>query len=127
MSVARPRLLRILHICVLGLLMLGVAMKPVLGSLCETHALSHALLAHGYHEHQADQNHESLASREMDQAHASGGHWLLHEGDHGGTYADIIVAITLPTAPHGPTHVGMPPAVPVPQQRPLGPFRPPIA
>ena len=122
------QLATLVRVSVLTLLMVGVALKPMLGSLCETHALAHSPSVHGHqHDFAGDHDHESLASHQMDKDHAGGSHGLLHEGDQGSTYADIVVAIVIPAAPYGPTLMGMPTAEEVSQQHPTGPFRPPIA
>lgn len=128
MPAFNSRLSVFIRVSLLALLMVGVALKPMLGSLCETHALAHVPSIHGHqHDVAGDHDHESPASHQMDRDHAGGSHGLLHEGDQGGAYADIAVAIVIPAAPYGRTLVGTPPAAAVSQQHLTGPFRPPIA
>lgn len=117
------RLSTFLRASLLALLVMGVALKPMLASVCEMHVLGHTLAvqAHG-HDHA-----ESKPEHAIDHDHARGAHGLLHEDDSGSAYADIMFVVVLPTVSFEPLLVSLPAASPVPLKHISGPFRPPIA
>ena len=114
---------RLVRASMLVLLMLGVAIKPMLGSLCEIHALNDALAGYVFDagDPAADPLHQS------DRDHASGAHGSVHEDDSSGAYADIVGVVILPIGRYAATVPATEPAAAVPRQHFTAPFRPPIA
>lgn len=105
------------------LLVLGMAVKPVLGQVAELHAIDHAPLSagdgHG-HDHDAPQDDEPGTD------HTHGAHGLMHLGGTGGPPSEALLpyafqAVSVQGAVLPPTgSSAMPPAQ-------FGtPFRPPI-
>ena len=126
MSNLHHRLSTALQLGILLLLMMGVAIKPMLGALCETHVAAHLSSSHGHDYAGAAGIHDSTSEHQMDREHARGADGLLHEGDQSSAYADITVAVVLPAALRGPSHLGATASVTVAKSHLSGPFRPPI-
>lgn len=114
------RLFSLLRAGVLAMLMLGIVAKPLLGSLCEIHALAD-VVAGLVAEDLAGPGHEN------DRDHDRGAHDQLHEDNNSGAYAEIAGVIIVPPARLDP----MPPPRMDPSRvlaQPLAnPFRPPIS
>ena len=110
----------LLRASVLVLLMLGVVVKPLLGSLCEIHAIGDVV---------AGLTEVDLAGPEHDndREHARGAHAELHEDNNAGAYAEIAGVIIVPASP--PASANRPPmaAIAVETKPASTPFRPPIA
>ena len=113
----------LLRISVLGLVLLGVLAKPIYSTWCETHQLGHTVATLGHEKFRPD----SVVERQLDAEHARGGHGLLHASDDGGAYMGVAVIDPVPAVIFD--SVLNPPsiALPVPVQRVVRPFRPPIA
>lgn len=107
----------------LVLVLLGVLVKPIYSTWCETHQLGHMDAALGHVKFRAD----SAVERQLDAEHARGGHGLLHASDDGGAYVGIATLDAVPAVIFD--SVLNPPAIalPLPVQRITRPFRPPIA
>jgi hypothetical protein len=119
MALNRLPLLRVLRTLVLGMLALAIVAKPVLGELCDTHALTH-LMASAKHV-------DSAAERRSDRDHDTGRHQTLHAFDASPGYIEPFTALTVPPARFAN---GAPPAIDeaAPPARAFdSPFRPPIA
>lgn len=65
MSVPFKRLRTAVQLSIFGLLMLGVALKPLLGGLCETHFAAHALAEHGHPAAGVADHHEALTEHKI--------------------------------------------------------------
>ena len=131
----RHRLPFALRVFVLGLLALGMAMMPVLGSLGELHELahdpsgSHGVATHGEHHASAADSHGS------DQADADGAegqgsdplHALLHFAHCCGQQS-LTASALMPSLvqPASSTALRIPVAQDIPRAPTLAPFRPPI-
>jgi hypothetical protein len=98
--------------------------RPVLLSICETHAAEHVLLAAG--DAHAGHDHGHHHDGDDGSRHAHGPHGLQHQGA-GVAFAPVVphVALTLLHLPR----MGLPPPDEhdVPVRSPTSPFRPPIA
>jgi hypothetical protein len=112
-----------LRLTVLALVLLGVLVKPIYSTWCETHQLGHTVAALGHEKFRPD----SAVERQLDAEHARGAHGLLHASDDGGAYVGIAAIDPVPAVIFD--SVLNPPsiALPVPVQRIARPFRPPIA
>jgi hypothetical protein len=124
MTAFRRSLARLLRTVMVGLLVLGVVAKPVIGRLCEAHELSHLVAAanDGGPVHV-----DSPAELRSDQDHASGRHLLLHAEDNLPAWVQPLATLSVPPirfagATPAPVDEAAPPA-----RRPESPFRPPIA
>jgi|CXWL01.1.fsa_nt_gi hypothetical protein len=121
MSLWSKRLSLLLRAGMLALLMLGVVIKPVLGSLCDVHILSDALLAAGH------ATADGKALHQNDRDHARGAHESLHEDNSGSAYADIVAVIIVPAGPITASPLYPAPAVVWPPAPAAVDLRPPIA
>jgi hypothetical protein len=121
MLIRHPPLL--LRIVVLTLVLLGVLIKPIMSTWCETHQLGHDAAALGHYKFRAD----SPIEHQLDVEHARGAHGLLHASDDGGAYIGVAIFDALPDVVFH--SVLNPPVItlPAPVQRISRPFRPPIA
>jgi len=104
----------------LAVLLLGTVVKPMLGSVCDIHALHHAL---GNYGRGAD-----MAEHVLDRDHAGGRHAQAHEYDNGGTYAHLAVdVLSVPALAFEPLRMPRAAQPAVPSKPAIGPFRPPSA
>lgn len=108
----------------LVLLLLGASIKPMLASVCDVHAIGHALLSIGEQAAHADD--AAGAEHQVDRDHADGKHGMLHEYDNGGAYAHIVADVVLPEVRAGQVRIVLPVVVALPMKRVSAPFRPPI-
>lgn len=132
---SRHRLPSVLRVFVLGLLVLGMAVMPVLASLGEIHELahdgsgSHPMATHGDHHDAADDSHNEPAA---DGAGEDGQgsdplHALLHFAHCCGQQSLTASALMPVLArPEPSAALLMPDAQVVPRSPALAPFRPPI-
>lgn len=120
MILPASRLKTLFRAALLGLVMLGVLIKPMFSSYCEMHALGHALATSGQTPGQSDDH-------QIDQDHASGAHVLLHASDNDSAYADIVTVFVLPAVRFDTALIPQPDVSAVPSQPVVSPFRPPIA
>ena len=111
-----------LRASLLALLVVGVVIKPMLGSLCEIHAISDAVA--GY---VADLGHDSDPEHQTDRDHASGAHDPLHEDNNSGGFAHIVGVIVVPERLNAAARQFVPAIAGIPQQYLSETFRPPIA
>ena len=123
MSLPVLRLPLPLRFAVLALVLLGVLVKPVYSTWCETHQLGHAVARLSHVKFRPD----SPIEHQLDVEHARGGHGSLHATDDGGAYVGVEIFAAVPTVIFD--SVLNPPTVvlPAPVQRISRPFRPPIA
>ena len=112
-----------LRFTMLVLVLLGVLLKPIYSTWCETHQLGHELAALGHTQFRPD----SAIEKQLDLEHARGGHAALHASDDGGGYVGATTVDVVPVVIFD--SVLNPPAIvlPAPVQRIARPFRPPIA
>lgn len=132
---SRHRLPSVLRVFVLGLLVLGMAVMPVLASLGEIHELahdgsgSHAMATHGDHHDAAGDSHDEPVT-DADGHGAQGSdplHALLHFAHCCGQQSLTASALMPVLARLEPSAVLlMPDAQVVPHSPALAPFRPPI-
>jgi len=131
----RHRLSFVLRVFVLGMLMLGMALMPVLTSVGELHELAHdptgnhGLSTHGDHHDAAVESHDGAAE---DTAGEDGQgsdpvHALLHLAHCCGQQSLTATAL-MPVLPHSEpsTALHMPDTQVLPRTPALAPFRPPI-
>ena len=125
MRLSRLPLLYLFRTLVLGLLMLGVAIKPVLAELCDAHEISHAVA--GVEGAAAASHVDTAAEARSDRDHASGAHQSLHASDASAAFVELFPALTVPPVHFAaltlPSHEASAP----PAHRFDSPFRPPIA
>ncbi len=114
---------RSLRAGLLALLMLGVVVKPMLGSFCDIHALGDAVAGFVLDAGDLPAGPEHQGDRD----HARGAHGQLHEDNNSGAYADLVAVIVVPAGPIGATALPPLTALAVPFQPVAAPFRPPIA
>jgi hypothetical protein len=112
-----------LRIAVLAFVLLGVLVKPIYSTWCETHQLGHTVAALAHVKFRPD----SAVEHQLDVEHARGAHGLLHASDDGGAYVatatfDAVPAVIFDSVLNPPSI-----ALPAPVQRITRPFRPPIA
>lgn len=124
----RHRLLLALRVFALGLLALGLVMKPVLASLGELHELAHdptevhASAGHGDHTHDAFQDEGAQDERGAEALHA-----LVHFAHCcGQSSLASLPAIAAIAAPPSADALLMPEPQMLSQALSLAPFRPPI-
>ena len=124
MSVSRLPLLRLFRTLLMGLLALGIVVKPVMGELCDAHELMHLA---AQVEGAAAKHVDSVAEARSDRDHANGKHQGLHASDASPASVDLFPALTVPPARFValslPTHEAAAP----PARGFDSPFRPPIA
>ncbi len=123
MSLPLLRLPFALRLAVLAVVLLGVLVKPIYSTWCETHQLGHAVARISHVKFRPD----SPIEHQLDVEHARGGHGLLHATDDGGVYVGIethaaVPAVIFYSVLNPPTVV-----LPAPVQRISRLFRPPIA
>lgn len=118
----------LLRASVLALLMLGVAGKPMLASLCGVQAFGHqmAALAATNANPVLGSDHQHDAGS-LERAHGSGSHQLLHEDDVVSVYADLVTVISIPSLAYQPVAPAPTVIRALPQRHLDSPFRPPIA
>ena len=122
----RP-LLPLFRTLVLVLLALGVVAKPILGELCDAHALVHLIAREAAKNDARHQHVDTAAEARSDRDHASGADQSLHASDASPAFVEVFPALTVPPAHFAsvalPSHVA--PSFIV---RALdSPLRPPIA
>lgn len=130
----RPRLSVALRVFVLGLLALGLVMKPVLASLGELHELAHdptgihALADHGDHASEVSQDEITYDESRQDERGSDALHALIHFAHCcGQSSLTALPAIAAIAAPPVADALLMPEPQILPQALVLAPFRPPIA
>jgi len=132
---SRHRLPFVLRVFVLGLLVLGIAVMPMLASLGEIHELahdglgSHAMATHGdHHAAAADLHDEPVTGADGEDGQGSDPlHTLLHFAHCCGQQSLAASAVMpLLAQPESSAALLMPDAQVVPRSPALAPFRPPI-
>lgn len=123
----RSRRHRFLHLSLFVLVVLGVLIQPILGSLGGLHGVEHAVAAQSDHGHAHHDGHEDASGGDGSAGDAVGSHFLLHQGAFATAMALLeptpVLLSFLPVA--GPPASGS--ASRPPPSRLTLPFRPPIA
>ena len=122
----RP-LLPLFRTLLLGLLALGVVAKPVLGELCDAHALVHLLAERAAANDPVRQHVDSAAEARGDRDHASGADQALHASDATAAFVELFPALTVPPAPFASVALPLHQATTFVVRAIDSPLRPPIA
>jgi len=123
----RSPLLPLFRTLLLGLLALGVVAKPVLGELCDAHALAHLLAREAAANDPVRQRVDSAAEARSDRDHASGADQALHASDATPAFIEIFPALTVPPAHFASVALPLHEAATFVVRAFDSPFRPPIA
>ena len=127
------RLSSMLRTSVLALFVLGMIVQPVLVSMSELHALSHATIEHGLVEngtlaHQSQVEHSNKMASGTDEQGSSGALHALHHFAHccGSFTAIMSVGFVLPSPPAASGLLAAGESQARTNTLELAPFRPPI-
>ncbi len=133
MTWSTRRLFEVLRVSMLTLLVLGIAIRPMLQFVGESHASAHAAAAqvdahpHAHDESHDEGDHDGLPGDDPVPDHTSGVHGLMHQGNGGGAFSVNTFVMALPEVAFELLAAPLlaPPRAPL--QLIEGPFRPPIA
>lgn len=122
MNRLRKNLNLLLHASLMGLLVLGMVLRPVLDVSAEEHLAEHAAQFHATGMVADANSPDCIADARVDKAHG-----LFHQDSSGFVCADLVQSLDLPLVVFGPVLAREPAVMRVPAHHAATPFRPPIA